>query len=371
MNSKRLTKNSKVSLAQVQDTRTGEVYDVKIGSNFLFGCLLKSSIVIKKPYISRSHSTIRYENGKFLLKDNNSCTGTYLNCKKISKEVVLQHGDLIAFKNQRKKWDYVYKFCLLSNPNKKLRIEEKDSTVENYDKFKNSIKQLKNKAKGLEIAKKNMLNNFNAQLDELREMIDNSTELNNRINDEMLRVHSYNQKLNNELEIFRRKELLDKKNTKEDSTETLKTQINSLLENNFQCAICNELVFRATMVNCAHTFCEVCIKSWLFRSNRCPICRGAVNFTSFSFALDSYISNICEILGGTIKEQRLNQQRERNEAQAANRDSRRMENQSSSSRREPRTFGLIFGNPLRNNPRFLNRSNNVVAIVDLTNNTSQ
>ncbi|KAL4112371.1 hypothetical protein QTP88_016179 [Uroleucon formosanum] len=379
MNSKRLNSDSKVSHALVQDTRTGEVYDVKTDSNFLFGRLLKSSIVIEELYISRSHSTIRYENGKFLLKDNNSCTGTYLNYKKISKEVVLQNGDLIAFTDKSKTWDFVYKFCLLSNPNKKLRIEEKDSTVENNDKFKISIKQLKNQVKELKNDKTNMLNDFNAQMDELKKMVNNVTELNNKINNEMIKLQGYNRESNNELTIFRRrcmlqKELLDTKIAKEEeSVEILKTQINNLLENDFQCAICNEVVFRPTMVNCAHTFCEVCLKSWLSRSNLCPTCRGTVSFTSYSFSLDNYISNLCDLLGGTIKEQRRIQQNERNghPPQVAKRGRRRMANQSSRSRREPPPFELIDDNPTRNNTRFPNRSNNVIEVVDLTNNTSR
>ncbi|KAL4083310.1 hypothetical protein QTP88_028639 [Uroleucon formosanum] len=382
MNPIRMIRNSNVtlmvSLALVQDVRTGKVYDVKIDTNFLFGRLLKSSIVIEKPYISHSHSTIRYENGKFLLKDNNSCTGTYLNYKKISKEVVLQNGDLIAFSDQSKTWDFVYKFCLLSNPNKKLRIGEKDSTVENYDKFKNSIEQLKNKAKEIEISKTNMLNDFNVQIDEIKKMVNNATELNNKLNNEMIKLQDFNRELNNELYILRRKFMLQKEllNTtianEVEPVKVLKTQIHNLLENDFQCAICYEIVFQATVANCGHTFCEVCFKSWLSRSNMCPTCRGVVTFVSYSFSLDNYISNICNILGGTIKEQRIIQKRERSghPPQVARRDER-MANQSSSSRREPPPFELIDDNPTRNNTGFPNQSNNVIEIIDLANNTSQ
>jgi len=43
--------------------------------------------------------------------------------------------------------------------------------------------------------------------------------------------------------------MLDKQIAKEeDSVETLKTQINKLLENDFQCAICNEVVFRVQTI---------------------------------------------------------------------------------------------------------------------------
>lgn len=55
----------------------------------------------------------------FFFLFQNSCTGTYLNYKKINKEVALQNGDLIGFTDKTKTWDFVYKFCLLPNPNKK------------------------------------------------------------------------------------------------------------------------------------------------------------------------------------------------------------------------------------------------------------
>jgi len=99
MSSKRANSdlNSKVSHAFVQDTKTGQLYEVKTDSKvsivptchnsgcilcfkfvtkiylfkqFLIGRSLKSSMVIEELYISRSHSTIRYENDQFLLKDN-------------------------------------------------------------------------------------------------------------------------------------------------------------------------------------------------------------------------------------------------------------------------------------------------------------
>ncbi|CAI6345426.1 unnamed protein product [Macrosiphum euphorbiae] len=379
MNSKRLNRDSKVSHALVQDTRTGEVYDVNTDSDFLFGRFLKSSIVIEELYISRSHSTIRYENDKFLLKDNNSCTGTYLNYKKISKEVVLQNGDLIAFTDKSKTWDFVYKFCLLSNPNKKLRLEEENSTVEENDKLKISIEQLEKQVKELKIAKTNIVNDFKAQMDELKKSIDNVTGLNNKINNEMIKVQDYNRELNKDLTIYRRrcmlqKEMLDKQIVKEeDSVETLKTQINKLLENDFQCAICNEVVFRPSIANCAHTFCDGCLKSWLVRSNHCPTCRSVVNSTTYSLSLNNYITNLCDLLGGTIKEQRLALQSERigHPPQMAKRGRKRAANQSTRGRREPPTYELIDDDPARNNSRFTTGSHNVIDIVDLTNNTSR
>lgn len=380
MNSKRLNNDSKVSRAFIQDTKTGELYEVNTDKNFLFGRFLKSSIVIEELYISRSHSTIRYENDQFLLEDNNSCTGTYLNYKKISNEVVLQNGDLIAFTDKNKIWDFVYKFCLVSNPKKKLKLGENVAT-ENNDKFKVSIEHLQNKVKELKDNRTNILNDVKSQIDGLKKLIDNATEFNIKINKEMSKHQDINKELNKELTIYKRKcvlqkELLDTKTAKEESVETFKAQIIKLLESDFQCAICNEVMFRASTTNCNHTFCESCLKKWLTRSNCCPTCRGAVHSITNCLTLDNYITSLCDLLGGTIKEQRLALQTERNghPPQVAKR-GRKRANPSNRGRREP-TYNIPLGDPAINNrgitSRFLNAGpHGFIEIVDLTNNTSR
>jgi len=55
--------------------------------------------------------------------------------------------------------------------------------------------------------------------------------------------------------------------------------------------------------NCNHSFCESCIKQWLNKSKNCPTCRTQVNTTVNSLAVDNFITNLCSLIGGTIKEQ--------------------------------------------------------------------
>jgi len=64
------------------------------------------------------------------------------------------------------------------------------------------------------------------------------------------------------------------------------------------------------MANCNHSFCESCIKHWLNKSKICPICHTLVNTTVDSLAVDNYITNKCNVIGGTIKEQHDNLIRE-------------------------------------------------------------
>ncbi|XP_015370524.1 PREDICTED: E3 ubiquitin-protein ligase RNF8-like [Diuraphis noxia] len=379
MSSKRLNSDSKVSRAFVLDTKTGLQYDVKTDSEFLFGRLLKSSLVIEELYISRSHATIRCENDQYLLKDNNSCTGTFLNYKKINKEVALQNGDLIGFTDKTKTWDFVYKFCLLPNPNKKPKLEEENVVAYN-EKLKIKIEELQKQVQELKAEKINILKDTKTQMDEFKKMVDDSTELNIKMNKEMTKYHENYRKSNNEVNVLRRrctlqKELLDTKIAKEEeSVETFKTQINKLLENDFQCAICNEVILRPSTANCNHTFCDSCLKTWLARSNYCPTCRSNVHSTTYCLALDNYITNICDLMGGTIKEQRLTLQNERNglQPQVAKRGRRRGGNQTNRSRREPPppAYPIIDDIPIRNNSRFPGIPT-VIAVVDLTNNASR
>ena len=59
------------------------------------GRLLENDIVIQDPKISRHHASIRFENGNFIIFDNDSTGGTYVNNQQISK-CVLSSGDLIS-----------------------------------------------------------------------------------------------------------------------------------------------------------------------------------------------------------------------------------------------------------------------------------
>jgi pSer/pThr/pTyr-binding forkhead associated (FHA) protein len=52
--------------------------------------------VLHEEFISRFHAEIRYEDGKYVLYDNNSTAGTFVNSKRIER-CVLNSGDLISF----------------------------------------------------------------------------------------------------------------------------------------------------------------------------------------------------------------------------------------------------------------------------------
>lgn len=71
-----------------------------------------------------------------------------------------------------------------------------------------------------------------------------------------------------------------------------------MMENNFQCSICNELFVSATTISCGHTFCEECIEEWKNRAERarpnCPICRADIKSQVPGLVIDQYIEKTIE-----------------------------------------------------------------------------
>lgn len=54
----------------------------------------ENDIVIKEPEVSRQHAQIRYENGRFVLYDNDSTGGTFVNGQQVDRSI-LYTGDVI------------------------------------------------------------------------------------------------------------------------------------------------------------------------------------------------------------------------------------------------------------------------------------
>ncbi len=60
------------------------------------GRQLDNDVVFHEEAVSRFHAEIRYEDGKYVLYDNNSTTGTYVNSKRVDR-CVLNSSDIISF----------------------------------------------------------------------------------------------------------------------------------------------------------------------------------------------------------------------------------------------------------------------------------
>jgi pSer/pThr/pTyr-binding forkhead associated (FHA) protein len=59
---------------------------------------LENDIVFHEEFLSRYHAEIAYEQGRYILYDKESTSGTFVNGKKIEK-CFLNSGDLISFAN--------------------------------------------------------------------------------------------------------------------------------------------------------------------------------------------------------------------------------------------------------------------------------
>ncbi len=62
------------------------------------GRQFENDIVFHEEYLSRFHAEIIYEDGKYVLYDKQSTSGTYVNSRKIDR-CVLNSGDLISLAN--------------------------------------------------------------------------------------------------------------------------------------------------------------------------------------------------------------------------------------------------------------------------------
>ncbi|KAK1796198.1 hypothetical protein P4O66_009277 [Electrophorus voltai] len=87
--------------------------------------------------------------------------------------------------------------------------------------------------------------------------------------------------------------------------EEVVTQMTEVLENELQCIICSELFIEAVTLNCAHSFCQHCIRDWRSRKDECPICRQPIVAQTRSLVLDNCIDRMVENLSTEMRERRL------------------------------------------------------------------
>jgi pSer/pThr/pTyr-binding forkhead associated (FHA) protein len=59
------------------------------------GRQLENDIVFHEEFVSRFHAELRFEDGKYVLYDNESTVGTFVNGRKVNR-CVLNSGDLIS-----------------------------------------------------------------------------------------------------------------------------------------------------------------------------------------------------------------------------------------------------------------------------------
>ena len=80
-----------------------------------------------------------------------------------------------------------------------------------------------------------------------------------------------------------------------------------LCESNFLCSVCNELLVKATGLQCGHIFCLNCVKKWRqsfkpmldsmlhVRKATCPICRTEIMTQAQLKTVDSFLEKAVEV----------------------------------------------------------------------------
>lgn len=54
---------------------------------------------------------------------------------------------------------------------------------------------------------------------------------------------------------------------------------NHVSQDDFDCPLCQSLLFNPVTTSCGHTFCKACILRGVEHDNRCPMCRGLIHVT--------------------------------------------------------------------------------------------
>ena len=93
------------------------------------GRQLDNDIVFNEEFVSRFHAEIRFEDGKYVLYDNESTSGTFVNSKKIDR-CVLNSGDVISLASIQ---------IMFVNNNARL-VDKARGTTQSLPKYENGNK---------------------------------------------------------------------------------------------------------------------------------------------------------------------------------------------------------------------------------------
>jgi len=100
-------------------------------------------------------------------------------------------------------------------------------------------------------------------------------------------------------------ELLKQEEITKKAEEDGKKAVISQMEDEFTCMICHELFIDSVTLTCAHSFCEMCLRSWMKKKKECPVCRGKITGKAVrSVVLDSAIRKMIENADNETKQNR-------------------------------------------------------------------
>ena len=109
-------------------------------------------------------------------------------------------------------------------------------------------------------------------------------------------------------------ELQKQKEITTKAEEAAKRTVIEQMEDEFTCIICQELFVNSVTLSCSHSFCEICLTSWMRKKKNCPVCRRRVKGKAVrSIVLDNAVLKILEGMDDDTKARRedLVQERQR------------------------------------------------------------
>ena len=65
-------------------------------------------------------------------------------------------------------------------------------------------------------------------------------------------------------------------------------------DSHLQCTICQEVFVKSITINCGHTYCRYCIKTWKKKNKTCPVCRSDIKIQIPTRDLDNFISRFID-----------------------------------------------------------------------------
>ncbi|XP_063974422.1 E3 ubiquitin-protein ligase RNF8-like [Diachasmimorpha longicaudata] len=94
-------------------------------------------------------------------------------------------------------------------------------------------------------------------------------------------------------------------------------KIMTAIDEQFTCSICTELFVMATTLNCTHTFCFHCIRTWRNKKRYCPICWSPIKSMNRALVVDNFIDEAVANLSQEEQESRTQLLKERRDLEAA------------------------------------------------------
>ncbi|KAF6211166.1 hypothetical protein GE061_014281 [Apolygus lucorum] len=78
----------------------------------------------------------------------------------------------------------------------------------------------------------------------------------------------------------------------------------AIIEQEFLCCVCTDLMYEPVTLNCRHTMCAKCLEEWKKKQKKCPSCRTNIKTEVRPLMIDNFIDRIAPLLGDEFTRKR-------------------------------------------------------------------